>query len=77
MIISICHNNQDYKIETQESIDISIPFNFNGKQPNFYDVKEGKLDYLKFEKKIAKFSWVLDSIEDIPCFNSQTNKRSL
>ena len=42
MIINICHNNQDYKIETKESIDISIPYKFNGEQPNYYDDKPGK-----------------------------------
>ena len=47
MIISIYHNNQNYKINTKESIDISIPFNFNGEQPNFYDVNPGLLTPLK------------------------------
>ena len=42
MIISICHNNQNYKINTKESIDISIPYKFNGAQPNFYDVNPGQ-----------------------------------
>ena len=41
MIISIIHNNKDYCIDTKDSIDISIPYNFNGAQPNFYDVKTG------------------------------------
>ena len=42
MIIKICHKNQDYNINTKESIDISIPYKFNGEQPNFYDVNPGK-----------------------------------
>ena len=37
MIIKLCHNNQDYRIDTKESIDISIPYNFNSLQPT-YDI---------------------------------------
>ncbi len=47
MIINICHNNQNYSINTEESIDISIPFQFNGSQPNYFDVKEGQLKQLQ------------------------------
>ena len=42
MIIKASHNNQDYRIDTKQSIDISIPYNFNGAQPNFYDVNPGE-----------------------------------
>ena len=42
MIINIPHNKQNYRIDTENSIDISIPYNFNGPQPNFYDVNPGK-----------------------------------
>ena len=48
MIIKVYHNNKDYKIDTKQSIDISIPYNFNGAQPNFYDVNPGELTPLKF-----------------------------
>ena len=43
MIISIEHQRKTYKIETSNFIDLSIPYNFNGPQPNFYDVNPGKL----------------------------------
>ena len=42
MIIKASHNNQDYKIDTKQVIDISIPYNFNGAQPNFYDINPGE-----------------------------------
>ena len=48
MIIQVSHNKQDYKIDTKQSLDISIPYNFNGAQPNFYDVNPGKSSPLKF-----------------------------
>ena len=48
MIIQVSHNNQKYRVDTKRSIDISIPYNFNGAQPNFYDVKPGELIPLKF-----------------------------
>ena len=47
MIISITHNNKDYCIDTKDSIDISIPYNFNGAQPNFFDVNGGQLTYFQ------------------------------
>ena len=53
MIIKVYHNNKDYKIDTKQSIDISIPYNFNGAQPNFYDVNPGELTPLKFEETLA------------------------
>ena len=43
MIIRINHNNEEYEIDTSHVVDLSIPYNFNGKQPNFYDVKKGQL----------------------------------
>ena len=42
MIINIFYNNQDYRIDTKKSFDISIPYKFNGDQPNFYNVNRGK-----------------------------------
>ena len=43
MILKVSHNKQDYIINTKDSIDISIPYKFNGVQPNFYDVNPGQL----------------------------------
>lgn len=53
MIIRISHENQEYEIDTSQSVDISIPYNFNGKQPNFYDVDKGELSPLK----TGGYSW--------------------
>lgn len=39
MIISIEIDNQTYKINSAEPIDVSIPLNFNGAQPNAYGVE--------------------------------------
>jgi len=47
MIINIFYNNQDYRIDTKKSFDISIPYKFNGDQPNFYDVNPGQSSPLK------------------------------
>jgi|TARA_B100001079_G_C16329539_1_gene478427 kynurenine formamidase len=47
VIISISHNKKDYRIDTKNSFDISIPYDFNGDQPNFYDVAEGQLKHLQ------------------------------
>ena len=43
MIIKTIHQKIEYSIDTEKVIDISIPYNFNGKQPNFYDVGKGKI----------------------------------
>ncbi len=53
MIITVTHNNSEYTIDTSQSVDISIPYNFNGKQPNFYNVEKGKL----FPLKTGNDSW--------------------
>lgn len=37
MIVKFLINNSEYKIDTGEGIDISIPLVFNGAQPNIYD----------------------------------------
>lgn len=47
MILSTMHKGTEYQIDTEKSVDLSIPYNFNGKQPNFYDVEMGKLSPLK------------------------------
>lgn len=40
MIVSIQINNRLYKIDTGKPIDISIPLDFNGEQPNAYGVEK-------------------------------------
>ena len=47
MHITIEHNNKSYTMDSQQSVDISIPYHFNGEQPNFYDVDKGNLMPLK------------------------------
>ena len=39
MIISLNINNPDYKIDTEKPLNISIPLDFKGAQPNIYDVE--------------------------------------
>ncbi len=39
MILSAQVNNQSYKINTDEPLDIAIPLDFSGAQPNAYDVE--------------------------------------
>ncbi len=39
MIFSLKINSRDYKIDGDKPIDISIPLNFNGAQPNAFDVE--------------------------------------
>jgi kynurenine formamidase len=40
MILFVQINNQTYKIDSDNPIDVSIPLNFNGAQPNAYDVEK-------------------------------------
>ncbi|HSK72983.1 MAG TPA: cyclase family protein [Pyrinomonadaceae bacterium] len=42
MAISLQINDQVYQINLEEPIDISIPLNFNGEQPNAYGVEKAK-----------------------------------
>lgn len=51
MILSTIHNGVKYQIDTEQSVDLSIPYNFNGKQPNFYDVEKGKLVPFKTDEE--------------------------
>ena len=51
MIISLQHQGKAYTIDTSHFIDLSIPYHFNGPQPNFYDVNPGKLIPLKVGEK--------------------------
>ena len=47
MNIKILHQNLEYNIDTSKMIDLSIPYFFNGNQPNFFDVERGQLTPLK------------------------------
>ena len=40
MLISFRIGNKTYKIDTEKPFDISIPLNFNGRQPNAYGVEK-------------------------------------
>lgn len=52
MLLNIEHNGNKFTIDSQQSIDISIPYNFNGEQPNFYDVDKGSLTPLKANEQL-------------------------
>ena len=56
MQLVIKHNNTIYKIDSKYSSDISIPYNFNGPQPNFYDVNPGQLHPLEIDNLIYSVS---------------------
>ena len=56
MILKVSHNKQDYIINTKDSIDISIPYKFNGAQPNFYNVNPGQSTPLKSGETIYSVS---------------------
>src|SRR5689334_5033321 len=40
MFVSVLIDNKTYKIDTGKPLDISIPLNFNGPQPNAYGVEK-------------------------------------
>lgn len=46
-MIHIEHQNTLFKIDPSNVVDLSIPYNFNGEQPNFYNVNKGSLNPLK------------------------------
>jgi arylformamidase len=43
VILYVEHNGQQYKVDTTAFHDLSIPYNFEGEQPNFYDVDRGSV----------------------------------
>jgi kynurenine formamidase len=43
LIINLEHNGKNYKIDTTIYRDLSIPYDFNGSQPNFFNVEKGKV----------------------------------
>ncbi len=47
MKIKVIHNMIEYNLDTNNVYDISIPYNFNGNQPSFYNVNKGQLKYLE------------------------------
>ncbi|MDP6570845.1 MAG: cyclase family protein [Candidatus Marinimicrobia bacterium] len=51
MQLTLIHNEHKFTIDSKQSIDISIPYNFNGEQPNFYDVDKGRLSPLKTDEQ--------------------------
>ena len=50
MIVSLDHEGKTYTLDTSSFLDLSIPYHFNGPQPNYYDVKPGRLKPLKSGK---------------------------
>ena len=42
MIIEVEHQGKLYQLDTEKFHDLSIPYNFNGPQPNYYDVETGQ-----------------------------------
>ena len=54
MIITIEHNDKKYKVDTTQHIDLSIPYDFNGDQPNFFNVKKGTVK--PFESNLTSYS---------------------
>lgn len=61
MNISIQFNNQRYKLDFSRQHDISIPVDFNGKQPNFYNVSKADMKPLKTDSILWSVS------EKAPC----------
>ena len=51
MIVSLQHQRKVYTLDTSLFVDLSIPYHFNGPQPNYYDVNPGRLVPLKLGKK--------------------------
>ena len=43
MITKIEHNGKEYVIDTTKFKDLSIPYDFNGPQPNFFNVEPGRV----------------------------------
>ena len=51
MIVSLQHQRKVYTLDTSLFVDLSIPYHFNGPQPNYYDVNPGKLIPFKVGEK--------------------------
>ena len=50
MKTSIMHRGKTYDVDTSNFLDLAIPYDFVGPQPNFYDVSPGKSTPLKFNE---------------------------
>jgi len=53
MILFVQINNRAYKIDSKNPIDISIPLNFNGAQPNTYDVEKASAKACEAENLVG------------------------
>lgn len=53
MKVQFSINNTEYSINTREGIDISIPLDFNGEQPNVYDVEKASAKAYESEQFIG------------------------
>ena len=51
MDITLIHQGNNYKINSKDVFDISIPVDFNGQQPNFFNVNKSTIKPLKTEDK--------------------------
>jgi len=51
VIISIQNQGKAYTLDTSLFVDLSIPYNFNGPQPNYYNVHPGSLTAMKTDKR--------------------------
>ena len=77
MMIEITHNNYKYKLNTKDLIDISIPYQFNNKQPNFYNVKPGTYspltdDNISYSVKSGASCNVFEIAMNIHCTGTHT-----
>ena len=61
MKINVKHNNNTYILNVNKTFDISIPLDFNGQQPNFYNVNKANVKPLKTDV----ISWSVK--ENAPC----------
>ena len=43
MILTVDHNGKSYRVDTEVFHDLSIPYDFEGDQPNFYEVDRGSV----------------------------------
>jgi len=51
MKLKIEHKGNKFTIDSKQFFDISIPYNFNGEQPNFYNVDKGSLKPFKIDEQ--------------------------
>tara|TARA_B100000941_G_scaffold290847_1_gene275227 strand:+ start:7654 stop:8463 length:810 start_codon:yes stop_codon:yes gene_type:complete len=51
MVINLIHQGNNYNINSKDVFDISIPVDFNGQQPNFFNVDKSTIKPFKTEDK--------------------------